>query len=143
MERIQKLPFLAGCLAAIVTGIASYATGVDSRITYLRMAVMMLVFFLVGIYARNTVLSINEDIEKKKREKERERELEEEQNLLRMKEEQKAAGDNKKPNDHKAGEHQTVPQASQQPSKLDLVADDSDDFKPFDIGKAIKSKVNE
>jgi hypothetical protein len=140
MERIQKLPFLAGCLAAIITGIASYMTGVESRIIYLRMAVMMLVFFLIGIYARNTVLSINEDIEKKKRELEREKELEEVQNQARLKEEQK---DNKKPQEHQAGEHQTAPQAYSQPPRLDLVVDDSDDFRPLDISKAVKSKVNE
>ncbi len=141
MERIQKLPFLAGCLAAIVTGVASYATGVESRTIYLRMAVMMLIFFLIGIYARNTLLTIYEDIEKKKREKE----LEEAQKQAQMLEDQKAVSqEGKKPHEHQAGEHQQTPPAHPQPPKLDLVADDSDDdFKPFDISKAVKAKVNE
>lgn len=141
MERIQKLPFLAGSLAAIITGIASYAVGIESRAIYLRMAVMMLVFFLIGIYARNTLLSIHEDIEKKKREEE----LEEAQRQAQMLEEQKAASqEGKKAQEHQAGERQSTPQAHQQPAKLDLVADDSnDDFKPFDISKAVKAKVNE
>lgn len=138
MERIQKLPFLAGSTAAVVTGAASYAAGVESRMIYLRMAVMMLVFFLIGFYIRNTVLSINEDIEKKKREKELE-----EQQLNRQEEQEAAAKDNKMPHEQ-AQERQTAAQAHQQPQKLDLVADDSnDDFKPFDISKAIKAKVNE
>lgn len=138
MERIQKLPFLAGCLAAIITGAASYAAGVESRMIYLRMAVMMLVFFLVGMYTRNTVLSITEDIEQKKREQELER-IQAQEN---QKEEQKAAAHGSK-----------KPQEPQQPSaapahpqtpRLDLVADDSDDdFKPFDVSKAVKAKVNE
>jgi|GEM_PF-957816 len=142
MERIQKLPFLAGSSAAIVTGIASYASGVGSQTIYLRMAIMMLAFFLIGFYARNTVLSIYEDIEKKKVEKELEEEAQEQ---ARMIEEQKSASlNNKMPHDHKGGEHQTAPQAYPQPPKLDLVADDSDnDFKPFDISKAIRTKVNE
>lgn len=141
MERIQKLPFLAGSLAAIVTGIASYAAGIESRAIYLRMAVMMLVFFLVGFYARNTLLSIHEDIEKKKREEE----LEEAQRQAQMLEDQKAASqDGKKAQEHQAGEHQSAPQAHPQSPKLDLVADDSDDdFKPFEISKAVKAKVNE
>ena len=140
MERIQKLPFLAGCLAAIVTGMASYAAGVESRMIYLRMAVMMLVFFLIGIYIRNTVLSINDDIENKKREKE----FEEAQAQINQNEEQKAATrDNSKPQ-LQAQDNRTDPPTGKKPPKLDLVADDSDDdFKPFDISNAIKAKVNE
>ena len=140
MEHIQKLPFLAGCLAAIITGICGYAAGVGSQTLYLRMAVMMLVFFLIGIYARSTILSIHEDREKKKMEKE----LEEAQEQALLNEEQKAAPQDNKPLEHQAGEHQTAPQAHTQAPKLDLVADDSDnDFKPFDISKAIKTKLNE
>lgn len=66
MERIHKLPFISGCLAAIAAGVASYAAGVESRTIYLRMAVMMLTFFIIGVYVKNTVLSIENEVQVKK-----------------------------------------------------------------------------
>lgn len=66
MERIYKLPFILGCLAAMAAGVASYAAGAESRTIYLRMAVMMLTFFIIGLYVKNTILSIENEVQVKK-----------------------------------------------------------------------------
>jgi predicted Holliday junction resolvase-like endonuclease len=83
MGDIRKLPFLSGCSAAILAGILSYAAGVGSRTIYIRMAVMMFLFYLIGVLVKNTVLKIRKEQE----EKGRERELEEARRRKREKEE--------------------------------------------------------
>lgn len=135
MERIHKLPFILGCLAAIATGIASYLTGAESQTIYLRMAVMMLIFFLIGIYTRNTILSIDKEVQENKLQKARA----EEQQLRQQIEEEKAASSEPK--------HQTLQQRlaqKYQAHTVDLTAEDTgDDFEPLTISKAISSKVKE
>lgn len=125
MERIHKLPLILGCLAAMAVGMASYVTGVENRTIYLRMAVMMLVFFMIGSHIKNTVLSIEKEVQDKKKEQERA----EEQRLRQQAEEQKAAA---------------IASKQQKTYTLDLVAEDAeDDFKPMEMSKAISSKVKE
>lgn len=131
MGHIQKLPFLAGCSAAIVTGITSYAAGVENQMIYLRMSVMMLVFFILGYYAKNTILSIKSDVQAK----EIQRAIEEEHNQRLLKEEQRANAHATKQPYENQGRNQT--------SIVDLVADDTEDFEPLALSKAIKTKVKE
>lgn len=66
MDRIHKLPFLLGGFMAVVTGVISYCCGSDSQTTYVRMLVFMVVFYVIGIYVRNTIKSIHTELNNKK-----------------------------------------------------------------------------
>lgn len=129
MEYIQRLPLILGCLAAITAGIISYASGITNQYIYLRMAVALLVFFIIGVYIRGTVLRIKKEVEKK-------REEEEKVQLERIESERIAK---KAAEKQKNGTH-----------KIDLTVDDSDDsnrisnddFEPLAASKAIRSKIN-
>lgn len=140
MERIHKIPFILGCSAAIVTGIVSYAAHTDGRIIYMRMAVMMLIFFIIGLYVKNTILSIQKEVQYKKQEEKRTKE----EQLYHQAEEEKASA-----SAHKLGQQGHTPEQQgqiqgKQVHKLDLVADDTeDDFKPLAMSKAVSSKVKE
>ncbi|HOQ06604.1 MAG TPA: hypothetical protein PK127_03555 [Clostridiales bacterium] len=72
MGNIRKLPFLSGCSAAILAGIISFAVGVDNRTIYIRMAVMMFLFYGIGVLVKNAVLNTQKEIEEKKKEMEQE-----------------------------------------------------------------------
>jgi len=72
MGNIRKLPFLSGCSAAILAGIISYAEDVENQTIYIRMAVMMFLFYMIGVLVKNTVVNIKKEIEEKKREMEQE-----------------------------------------------------------------------
>jgi uncharacterized membrane protein YciS (DUF1049 family) len=136
MERICKLPFILGCLAAMTVGIASYAAHIESHTIYLRMTVMMLVFFIIGWYIKNTVFNIEKEIQDKKLEQEKE---EEQQQLNKLAEEQKASASASKHQPSNQGQAQR-----QQTHKLDLTAEDTDDdFEPLAISRAISSKTKE
>lgn len=131
MERIHKLPFILACIAAIAAGAASYVAHVESQYIYLRMAVMMLVFFIIGLYAKNTILSIKKEVQIKKLEQKKA----EEQQLRQQREEQK--------NSSTASVQQAM-QQEKQIHKVDLVAEDAgDDFEPLAMSKVISSKVKE
>lgn len=138
MERIAKLPFILGCSAAIVTGSASYLTGMNSQGIYIRMAVMMLIFFIIGVYIRGTISSIKKEVLIRKiREKHEERERH-----RREKEEERAAAN--------AARFSPVVQpvepdrhGNEKLNSVDLTADDSDEiFEPLTVSRAIRTKIN-
>ncbi len=124
MQHIHKLPYLLACAAAMITGMASYTSVSDSSTLYLRMAVVMVVFFIAGIYIKNTILSIDKEVQEKKKEKDAAEEL---QNTAAT-----------------AQTEQSVQEKGQQIHKVDLlVEDDGDVFEPLAMSKAISSKVKE
>jgi hypothetical protein len=139
MERIQKLPIILGCSAAIVAGFAAYLAGVDSQGIYIRMAGMMLVFFIIGVYIRKTVTSINEEVQIRKiREQQEEKERQK-----RKKEEEKAAAANvpgiyqgRQPLEH---ERQFDGQTQQADLKTEI---SEDSFEPMTVSRAIRTKMN-
>ena len=140
MKRIHKIPFILGCSAAIVTGIASYAAHTEDRNIYMRMAVMMLIFFIIGLYAKNTILSIQKEVQYKKQEQERA----EEQQLRHQMEEKKASASARKPAQQENSPEQQRQMQKKQIHKLDLAAGDTeDDFEPLAISKAVSSKSKE
>lgn len=130
MERIRKLPFLSGCTASILAGVISYAAGIDSQTIYIRMAVMMVVFFVLGVYIRNTIYSVARQSAIIKREKKREEDL----RLRKLREEKMAEV-----------------RASMIGNNLDAtstinmaVGDEKQDaFEPMDLAKAIRTKAEE
>ncbi len=132
MGNIRKLPFILGCLAAIVTGIVSYSVGVVDQTIYLRMAVMMLLFYILGLYIRYTVRLTKKEVkirevERQKEERIRKKQLEEEKRVATINERLKQVG-------------------KQEDSgyKVNLTANDAeDDFEPLTVSRAIRTGINE
>lgn len=120
---------MSGCMAAVLAGIISYAAGADSQTIYIRMAVMMLVFFILGMYVRNTIDAVKRQIAERKREKE----LEEELRLKKLKEEKIAEALAAKKN------------AARSAQTIDMTAGDTgqDGFEPLSFAQAVRTKVNE
>lgn len=134
MERFQRLPFISGCTAAIIAGVVSYLAGVRDQTVYLRMAVLMLLFYILGVYIRNTVRSVKNEVQIR----EEELKLEEEQRQKRQKEEMRQAAHMVKP--QQGPEHQLKTAAP----KLDLVAGGTgDDFEPMTVARAIRTNAKE
>ncbi|NLK86660.1 MAG: hypothetical protein GX279_04110 [Clostridiaceae bacterium] len=129
MERLRRLPFISGCMAAVLAGIISFAAGADSQKIYIRMAVMMLVFFILGTFVRNTIFDVKRQAAIRKREKE----LEEEQRLKRLKEEKIAEAMAAKKN------------AAKSAHTIDMAAGDTemDGFEPLSIAQAVRTKAKE
>lgn len=124
MDRIHRLPFITGGFMAVLTGITSYACGSGNQTTYIRMAVVMVVFYTIGVFIRNTLQSINTELDEKK-----------EQDLIKEKEAAQAEAAAKAAAKQNEGEYG---------QRVNLVADDSgEDFSPMTVGQAISSKVNE
>jgi hypothetical protein len=137
MERIHKLPFIMGCLAALAVGIANYITDSDNQTIFLRMAIVMTIFFILGVYIRNTILSIKDEV----REKEIERQREEEQQFQLEREKERAEAANSKYPQASAGNNT---QQGQIQHKVDLVAEDTaGEFQPMTVSRVISSKMNE
>ncbi len=67
MDYLHKLPFLLGSFMAIVIGVISYTNQTSQQEIYFRMAISMVVFFLIGLYLRSTITNIVDQIEEKKR----------------------------------------------------------------------------
>ncbi len=125
MEYIQRLPFILGAVMAIVVGMLSYSSTADMKQVYLKMAICMIVFYILGVFIKNTVFKINSDIEAKKKKIELE-ELEKERLEEEAREEQ-------------ARQEAAVKQGSKSP-KIDIKVDD-DEFVPLNI-ELISEKLN-
>lgn len=137
MERIHKLPFILGCLAAMAVGIASYLTDSDNQTIFLRMAVVMTIFFLLGVYIRNTVLSIKDEVSKKEMERLKDEEL----RLQQEQELQRAADISNHQNANDANNH-TQPGHTQH--RVDLFAEDAaGEFQPMTVSRVISTKAKE
>lgn len=116
----MKLPFILGSSMTIIIGIINFTNNVSNQEIYVRMAIGMVVFYLLGFYIRSTVIKIEKEVRKKK--------LQEE--LEKIKELKKQA-------DEKADSEANL-------HVIDFRIDDSDeDFLPLETSKAIKSALSE
>lgn len=137
MERIYKLPLILGFLAALAAGIAGYALGMRNSEIYIRMAVMMVAFFVLGLYIRNSILSVKKEVKEKliddaikgmeEFRKQREQELAKSQM-------------NSRTSQSDLGQK---PQDGLKEGTAGNVEDEDDDFKPLNVSKAIKTKILE
>jgi len=132
MERIYKLPLMLGCLAALVAGISGYASGMDNSDIYIRMAVMMVTFFVLGLYVRNSVLSIKKELSEKKK-----------NDALKKKEESKKHDEPKKQNEPAKGQELKAPERQEEESAGKENGEENDGFTPLNISKAIRTKISE
>jgi flagellar biosynthesis/type III secretory pathway M-ring protein FliF/YscJ len=91
MDYINKLPFLLSTSMTIIIGLLSFKGYEDTKDTYIKMAISLVVFYIIGIIIKRTVMEIQEDIENKK--KERRDEEDKENNLSRQAESDSKQGD--------------------------------------------------
>ena len=121
MDYLHKLPFLFGAAAAIIVGVICNVNHVAQQDTYIRMAVSMIIFFVIGLYTRNTFMKINTEILEKK--------LEEEARIHKELEEAK-----------KAEEERVKQEANKlSGSQIDIKVDDiGEDFSPLMVSEYMK-----
>lgn len=125
MVDIHKLPFLLGGFMAVMVGIISYMSGSATQTIYIRMTVVLLVFYIVGSLIRNTVNTIKDEIKSKEEQKLRDEAAQMEADIAE-------ASSEAPPRPQSAGH------------KLDLVADDfNEEFSPLTVSRIIASKVKE
>ncbi len=126
MDAIHKLPFFLGGFMAVIVGMISYVSGSASQTIYVRMAVVMVVFYVVGSFIRKTLSGIKDELDDKEQKRRAEEQLEAEE--ASMNEAFQNAHQKGQPGEH----------------KVDLVADDFDeDFSPLTISRVITSKLEE
>lgn len=125
MHGINKLPFLLGGFMTVFVGIISYIGGSANQTIYIRMAVVMVVFYIVGSIIRNTLNTIQEELKDKKM-----------QVILK---EQIAEKNNKKEVSRNVS-HMVKPDEH----RVNLVTDDYEaEFSPLTVSRIITSKMKE
>jgi hypothetical protein len=65
MDYIRRLPYILGALVTIVVGLTSYISNISNQKIYYRMAISMIVFYLLGLYIRGTIIKIYEEVNKR------------------------------------------------------------------------------
>lgn len=66
MQYIKKLPFMLSIFMSIIISIASYARGVAQKEIYTRMIISLILFFILGLFIRNTIEKLYESVSRKK-----------------------------------------------------------------------------
>ena len=72
MDYIRKLPLLMALSSGIITGLAGYANQVGNKENMTNMFIAMVIFYIVGLLIRGTLIDIIETNRKKEEEKKRE-----------------------------------------------------------------------
>jgi len=138
MEPICKLPLMLGCLAALAGGIAGYASGMASSEIYIRMAVLMVAFFVLGLYIRNNIISVKKEVKEKKKIEA----LKEYEESRRKKEEEMEKMMPKMSSGATQGSH-AQKLDGQGEAEPEMGKGEDDDFVPLNISKAIRTKISE
>jgi len=68
MEYIQKLPFISGASMAITIGVINKCIGAETKTIYIRMSVGLVIFFILGLYIREFIYKLYDDIKRKEEE---------------------------------------------------------------------------
>lgn len=129
MDYIRKLPLLMGLTGAILIGLIGYAKKIPNKENMLKMIIIMVIFYIVGLFIRNTITGILEEIKQKALEKEK-------QELEEKKRQEELENENKK--------------EKKRNSIIDLVADDEfnsetndEDFDALPVADFIKNELKE
>lgn len=132
MDYIHKLPFILSALVTIAVGGISFFSGTDNKELYIRMAVAMISFYLLGMLIRNIFEGIINELSKKKEQEEKARLEEEaqlEEQLKQQQKQQQKSTDELQENENNSG------------SFIDYKVDDSgDEFSPFKVSEIINTK---
>lgn len=131
MDYIRKLPLLMALAAAIITGLVGYIHQVRNNENMTNMLIVMVVFYIVGLLIKGTVLEAIETNRKKEEER-----IQEEKRIAEEKEKEEKE---KKQNMEKSSG-----------SSLDMVADEElnlgineDDFQALPIADYITKELKE
>jgi Ca2+/H+ antiporter len=125
MDYIYKLPFILSVGFTIVVGMVNIGKGVDNQAVYLRMAVSLIVFYVIGLYLKHLIHKTVDNIKKK-------REIDEqEEEKQKMQQNNVEAGTKNRQNEGVA-------------THVNLKAGDyEEDFIPLKASKVIKTKLSE
>lgn len=135
MDYIRKLPLLMALSSGIITGLAGYANQVGNKENMTNMFIAMVIFYIVGLLIRGTLIDIIETNRKKEEEKKRE-----EKRLAKEKEREEKERERKK---KQAAEN--IPG-----SILDIAADEDlkpgmndEEFEALPIADYIRNELKE
>ena len=131
MDYIRKLPLLMALAAAIITGLMGYINQVRNNENMTNMLIVMVVFYIVGLLIRGTILEAIETNRKKEEE--------------RIQEEKRIAAEKEKEEKRKKKENEKDSGGS-----IDMVADEDldqgireDEFHALPIADYITKELNE
>jgi len=74
MRYIQTLPLLMALASALLSGILGFIKSTPRKEIIMQMAMVMVVFYIIGLFARSSLICAVEQIEKKRKEREEEEE---------------------------------------------------------------------
>jgi len=113
MRYLQMLPLLMALAAALISGILGFFKSTPQKEVIMQMALIMVIFYVTGLFVRSTLIHTIEQIEKKKKEREEEEKKQQEAEN----EKQKIVGAN-----------------------IDITADDNS-FDPLPVSEFIKREL--
>jgi flagellar biosynthesis/type III secretory pathway M-ring protein FliF/YscJ len=108
------LPLLMALAAALISGILGFFKSAPQKEVIVQMTLIMVIFYVIGLFVRSTLICTIEQIEKKEREEEEEKKKQQEK---AKNEEQKMLGAN-----------------------IDMTADDNS-FDPLPVSEFIKKEL--
>jgi len=130
MEYIQRLPFMISALVALVVGLISYTRNESNQSIYMKMAICMVLSYLLGMYLRSMITRTVKEIEEKKKQEE----------MQEAQKEQKEDENSQKFEKADAGSKDEPGKAS----RIDLRIDKNDDeFEPLKVSRVIKSTLKD
>lgn len=119
MQTLQKIPFFMAAIAVIITGAICSTMQLDLNQASSRMVVVLLLFYIIGLFVKNTIKRVVEENEVK-----------------RLQTEAENFAFNEEANCEKGGIKE-IP-------LFDVKVDDRyDDFTPLHVSEVIKSKIRE
>jgi len=128
MDYIRKLPLLIALSSGIITGLVGYANHVRDKENMANMFIVMVIFYIVGLMIRGTLIDIIETNRRKEEEK-----IREEKRLAREKE-----------REEKEKEKESI-----SGSTLDIAADEDlnpiindEEFEALPIADYIRNELN-
>jgi len=131
MDYIRKLPLLMALASGIITGLAGYANQIRNKENMTNMFIAMVIFYIVGLLIRGTIIDIIETNRKKEEER-----ILEEKRLAREKEREEKERKMKKTAGNTSG------------SILDIAADEDinlgfndEEFEDLPIADYIKNEI--
>lgn len=120
MRYLQKLPLLLALAAAFLSGLLGFIRQIPQKNILTQMTIVMILFFVIGLFARAILTNIQQQVEQKKQEEQLE-ELKKQKELEKEKLEQEMG----------LGRH------------IDLKAGerDEEDFDPLPVSEFIKKEL--
>ncbi|MBP7175707.1 MAG: hypothetical protein KBA53_05740 [Thermoclostridium sp.] len=117
---MQKLPLLLALAAAFLSGLIGFIRNASQKVILTRMVLMMVLFFVIGLFARSTLMNIKDQVAQRKKQEEEEEQKKKQELAKKAKEQEMGLGKNI---DFSAGK------------------EDEDDFDPLPVSEFIKKEL--